>query len=457
MKKLLLFSLSLLLYSNVIFAQKDLGFELDFAKFNYDTTSCYLEFYYELSPQYMKTISSAKGSVVEAIVHFEMKNIAADTFFINKNWKIDGVVSVKDSVQGNLTGVFGMIVPKGKYSLKVKTYDSQNASLSRTISEPVTIQPFRNDKFSVSDIELAQNIKNDDADTKSIFYKNTLEVIPNPSMVYSFKTPVLFYYSELYGLKLDKPEQTLNLQKIMFNSAGVKVYSNTKNVKQNPNAVVEYGIINLSRLPTDSYNLVFSLIDTTTKEAYVSSKKFYLYNPGIKDTAKSNKINAGVLTSEYQLMSAEECDKMFSEAKYIATQGEINRYKALDSLSAKRTFLYNFWKSRDTDPSTERNEFKEDYMKRAEYANEHFSVGQKEGYLTDRGRVLLIYGEPDQKDYFPNESDLKPYESWYYNQIEGGVSFVFGDLTGFGNYVLLNSTKRGEVSDANWKDRLSTH
>jgi hypothetical protein len=51
---------------------------------------------------------------------------------------------------------------------------------------------------------------------------------------------------------------------------------------------------------------------------------------------------------------------------------------------------------------------------------------------------------------------MKPYEIWFYNEIEGGVQFIFGDISGFGNYELLHSTKRGEVNDPDWERRLRT-
>ncbi|MCL6100508.1 MAG: GWxTD domain-containing protein, partial [Bacteroidetes bacterium] len=186
-------------------------------------------------------------------------------------------------------------------------------------------------------------------------------------------------------------------------------------------------------------------------------KRFYLYNPHVVDSSLTKKVEAGVMGSEYALYSNEECDNMFAEVKYIASKNEINQYKSLDSLSAKREFLYNFWSARNPNPGSARNDYKEEYMKRVAFANENFSRAGRKGYLTDRGRVLLLYGEPDQKDYYPSEPNLKPYEVWFYNQIEGGVSFVFGDLSGFGNYELLNSTKRGEVQDPNYMDRLATH
>ena len=146
---------------------------------------------------------------------------------------------------------------------------------------------------------------------------------------------------------------------------------------------------------------------------------------------------------------------MFLQVKYIASDREISQFKSLDSLKAKREFLYNFWRNRDTDPSTTQNEFKEEYMKRVAYANKNFTSMLREGFLTDRGRVALLYGEPDQRDFYPSDSEVKPYEVWFYNEIEGGVNFYFGDVTvsEIMNYYIQQ--KRGEVKDENWMRRIS--
>ncbi|MEW6004335.1 MAG: GWxTD domain-containing protein [Stygiobacter sp.] len=452
MKKI--FFYFLLVSFNILFAQKELKFEFDFARFNYDTTSVYLEFYYELNPNGMKVINSPNGQVSEAIVHIEMKNLSTGEFFINRNWKIQSPVA--DSVQKTLSGVIGYVVPAGKYSLYLKAYDSQNQNMSKTIEETIQINPFSNEKYSLSDIELSNRIKKDGADQNSIFYKNTLEVYPNPSMFYSDQSPVLFYYAELYNLKLSNPEQQFILQRLLFNSQGKSVYKLDKQIKQTSNASVEIGLINLSKYPTDTYNLVLSLIDPATNQAYISSKRFYFYNPTVSDSLSKIVSNANLLSSEFAVYTNEECDKLFAQSKYIASKNEIDQYKKLDSLNAKREFLFRFWKNRDSDLSTERNEFKDEYMRRVLYANENFTVAGKDGYLSDRGRVYLIYGSPDQRDFYHSESNMKPYEIWFYNDIEGGVQFIFGDISGFGNYELLHSTKRGEVNDPDWERRLRT-
>jgi hypothetical protein len=64
---------------------------------------------------------------------------------------------------------------------------------------------------------------------------------------------------------------------------------------------------------------------------------------------------------------------------------------------------------------------------------------------------LIIYGEPDQVDRVPSESESKPYQIWYYNRFEGGVQFVFVDRFGNGDYQLVHSTKRGEFRDDAWE------
>jgi hypothetical protein len=78
----------------------------------------------------------------------------------------------------------------------------------------------------------------------------------------------------------------------------------------------------------------------------------------------------------------------------------------------------------------------------------------RNGWHTDRGRIYILYGEPDEVERFPNSDNVKPYEIWHYHQIESGVMFIFVDRTGSEDYTLVHSTKRGEVQDSNWEQYL---
>jgi hypothetical protein len=75
----------------------------------------------------------------------------------------------------------------------------------------------------------------------------------------------------------------------------------------------------------------------------------------------------------------------------------------------------------------------------------------KEGWSTDRGRILLTYGKPNEIDRYYMEIDKKPHEIWHYHELEGGSIFVFADITGFGEFDLIHSTYSRELSQPGWQ------
>jgi hypothetical protein len=75
-----------------------------------------------------------------------------------------------------------------------------------------------------------------------------------------------------------------------------------------------------------------------------------------------------------------------------------------------------------------------------------------EGWKTDRGRVLLQYGFPTERNFTPVNGDNHAYETWFYSDVQGGVYFYFVDVKGFGNFILVSSTAHGELRNDNWFD-----
>lgn len=154
------------------------------------------------------------------------------------------------------------------------------------------------------------------------------------------------------------------------------------------------------------------------------------------------------------MASESELDEHFARAKYIADQEEAKAYKSLTSAEAKRQFLTAFWRRRDATANTALNEFKLDYDKRLIYANEHLQNYTRAGWKTDRGRVYIVYGPPNDVERFTNNALSYAYEIWHYDQIEGGVIFVFVQLQGMGEYVQMHSTKRGEPQNQDWEEQI---
>lgn len=92
-------------------------------------------------------------------------------------------------------------------------------------------------------------------------------------------------------------------------------------------------------------------------------------------------------------------------------------------------------------------------MELLNFANSNFSMGKKQGWRTDRGRVLLVYGHPDEIDRVPSDVNTKSYQIWRYYTIEGGALFVFVDLMRIRDYRLVHSTHRNEIQEPDWQER----
>ncbi len=456
MRKLIIITI-LLFYSTFNLAQNKLAFDFDYAQFGYDSTSNYVELYYSFNQSKLSLIKTKNSFLVKAKLMVQLQNLENNEFIVNKQWILNNPIKDTSEFKNakSLVGVLGFVVPKGNYKLSVSANDGIKKSLSFTKSEELKVLPFVREKFTISDIQLASNIKKEGADKNSLFYKNTLEVEPNPTVLYSKHSPVLFYYSEVYNLLNTSPKNELFLQKQIYNSRGDIVYNQKQKLFINNKSIVEIGAINLKKYPTDTYKLTLIISDSLENRKVFSSKKFFLFNPDVKLAFSGAKKAKGFMGSQFAVYTKKECDNLFRQSRYIAKQDEIDQYDNIDSLNAKRDFLYKFWKKRDPFPETRKNESLGDYLKRIAYVNKHFSTMQKKGFKTDRGRVYLEYGPPDQIDRYPNQTGQKPYEVWQYQSIEGGVIFIFADLTGYSDYELLTSTKRGEVRDDNWQRRIA--
>ncbi len=127
-------------------------------------------------------------------------------------------------------------------------------------------------------------------------------------------------------------------------------------------------------------------------------------------------------------------DDAVSQLQYIAKQDQIDWIRAGESDSQRFERFQSFWSQRDPTPGTGRNERMEEYYYRVAYANREYG-SLRDGWRTDRGQVLVLFGEPDYVDRHPYDFSSDPYEIWYYYRV--GKRFVFVDETGFGNYQLI--------------------
>ncbi|OGU29685.1 MAG: hypothetical protein A2057_17500 [Ignavibacteria bacterium GWA2_35_9] len=432
----------------------DFDFEFDYAQFGYDSSSNRIEFYYSFNPNNLLQKISDSTVYVEGILDISIKDSSTDNEVMKKLWKLSHKLS--NSIEG-LVGINDFLLSRGTYKCTIGGMDSIDSENKKYYTEYIKVDPFVSEKISISNLQLASRIIPDSDNKLSKFYKNSYEVIPVPTSIFGENQPVVFFYYELYNLKGQDSGYPLKLSSLIFNSKGELISNKFKKISTNVDSRAEVGSININKFPTDKYTLIITLIDSVNNYGISSSKRFYIYNPSVEVTdSLYNESATNVLATQFGVMSEEELDDLFEKSKYIATSSEIDQYDNLTGAEGKRSFSNQFWIARDSDPSTPRNEFYLDYLDRIQRCNQVYSTLGKQGWKTDRGRVYLKYGEPSEIERFPNQLDTKPYEIWYYNEIQGGVIFIFADLTNFSDYQVIHSTARGELRDDNWERRINS-
>jgi GWxTD domain-containing protein len=124
-----------------------------------------------------------------------------------------------------------------------------------------------------------------------------------------------------------------------------------------------------------------------------------------------------------------EYEQFLSEVRYIITSAERKDFLSRPD-SEKPKFIEEFWKSRDSDPSTPENEFKDEYVGRIARSNDLFIGEGRPGWLTDRGRIFVLFGPPTQRQTTTPSGDSRGrcQELWYYRDFP--VVFLDRGCTG---------------------------
>jgi GWxTD domain-containing protein len=125
------------------------------------------------------------------------------------------------------------------------------------------------------------------------------------------------------------------------------------------------------------------------------------------------------------------------DAVYIIAAEERAAFERLTTDPERSEFIRQFWLRRDPTPGTPANEFKEEHYRRIAYANQRFASSVP-GWTTDRGRLYILYGPPDEIENHPDAQD------WRYRRIEGigaDVFFRFTDPKRSGDYRLAGPPK----------------
>lgn len=324
---------------------------------------------------------------------------------------------------------------------------------------PLQPPPFAGKSFGISDLQFAWEVQ--DSTAGGPFEKNGLNVIPNPSRGYGLLQPRLTAYYEIYDLREGvEGERAFVARYEILGPSGVVTAPAPDSVQCASGECVRVVSFDLSQLGSGQFVLRASVVNAATGEETISERPFsVLWNSDSWDRTEQD---------------------VLDEARVLFTEAEYEKFKGM-SFGDRELYIQRFWAESDPSPQSAQNELRGEFLRRVAFANREFSAHGMKGMITDRGRIYIRFGEPDEieRELLPtvdrqldrrvdeltkdnaegrllatnDETDTRPYEIWSYTRRGAplfperefttsmtGLKFVFVDETGTGRYVLRYSS-----------------
>ncbi len=427
---------------------QDFDLRLDYARYKYDEQSSLLEIFYSFDMTRLSLRQANGDTLREAIL--DLRILHNDSLWATNAWRmqLSAKKSSPNQIDNRTIDLLRYIAGPGRYHVELTIRDASN-QITQKAALNLQVEPMPPANLWMSDIKLAAAIRQEKPDSlEQVFYKNNFVVVPQPDRSYSSIKPLLFYYLENYnlagapGASYKVKCYVTDLQGNVLNNVRGRTMTKPKNME----ASVEVGSLHLGGLLPGEYLLNVETLSADDSVLGKQSKPFYM----LASTSMSALPAVRMTMGKFAGMTDKEIEAEFKKAVYICSKEEQKMFEELRTLEGKKQFLAELWGRRDPTPSTPENEFYTEYQRRLEYANESLRSFARAGWQTDRGRAYIVYGPPSDIERFPSSDANRPYERWQYDNIDGGVEFIFIDRTGFKEYRLVHSTKFGEISDSNW-------
>ncbi len=348
-----------------------------------------------------------------------------------------------------------LLLPKSNLILEVSIEDLFREGSTMEYEQPISTG-FA-DLPAFSDLQFIDHYQ--PAGQPGPFSKSGMDMVPYAARFYPEERNVLVFYSELYGsTQLGEGEQFLLTWSIR-EKGSEKINPNFWQYQKASAADVVPALreFDLSDLPSGNYELVAEL--RNRQNDVLHSRRAFFQRLNSKAVYLPENIAMIDISDTWaERYSKEQLTAFMDFIHPVAEPTELNlisSFRGILDSTVQQRFLYNFWLKRHPDDA-----YKAwlDYLELVKKANDRYSTTSAMGYRTDRGRVLLKYGEPNDVIARVNEPGAFPYEMWMYYTLADGqnnIRFIFYEPTLVtNNYQLIHSNAIGELQDWRWKMRV---
>jgi GWxTD domain-containing protein len=461
MKKL--FTILLSAISFLGFAQQLPGVLVDYCVFNTPQNKPYLELYMAIVGNTVE-YKNVGDNNFQAEVNVTVAIKQGESILYADRFRLKSQIISENSVEiPNFMDVQRIPVPNGAYVLELEVLDPNSAEKVAAKGAFNFEINFSTSTVAFSDIELIE--KYSPSEKASDLTKGSFDLIPRiPYGEHYFGGPEeqLSFYTELYNTQTVLGSGTEYLVKYFIsNSEGVFINQFSKFEKKTSSEVaVFFKSFNLKTLPTGNY---FFNIEALNREGeLIAAQKipFVRYNPNQNlniQNVDEITLSQGTFVDIYDSLPVlqEHIQSLYPISSVSERQWAENVIASKDLVKMQK-FFYGFWANRDA--YAPEKKWRE-YEAQVQLVQREFGTKIKKGYMSDRGRVYLQYGPPNDRDMRPHEPSAYPFEIWQYydmkqnNQRNAIFVFVNRDLS-TNDYQLMHSTAQGEIFNERWQVEL---
>lgn len=400
-----------------------------------------------------------KQNKYEADVEIRVDMMQADTLVKQLHYILssDQFADSARADKPDFADVQNVPLPQGEYFLYFYIKDLHGDTNWLTYIDKITLD-FPEEQLSTSKISLYKTFTR--AQSQGLFVKYGYFLPP----LYSNFVPES-QYTLPFALEVYNTERVLGKGKLkakcFIEDAYTRLLVNPSNVLDMTYEPKEVVLIlnefNVFSLLSGNYFVVVELLDENDSLLHVDRIFFQKSNPSVQLNIEDyNNLDVNGTFVEFDTnrkVLIENVKCLFPISNYAERQFYDTRLKDVSTDQLQR-FFYSFWLKRD--PRNPEEAWLK-YKKLVDLVEMKYGSIQVRGYLTDRGRVMLQYGQPNEINEVPSDPVTLPYEIWHYYYLHNqtNVKFVFYDPVLTGNdYELLHSNMYGEVSNPNWKMML---
>jgi len=343
----------------------------------------------------------------------------------------------------------------GKYAIELKIEDLSRRGNETAFKTKLNVRPLAG--VAVSDVLLLSHLSKSQTEDNFSKYGYHMEALPFNYIPEDSRS--LLFYVETYGTDRWAPDSTyklrIQLEKIAGGEATPYQAFTRKRHIADKDVYIEQ--LDITYLPDGDYNLVMEVRDRSGAAVASSSVFFHRSNPKLKPGLTLADLN-GVKGAFVEKLTKEQLDYYLTALLPLLSgkdKAEVNQYFRDKNLNGKKDFLYRYFIKKD--PVQPARAFL-DFAKLARQVDESFYSAFGRGFETDRGRIYLKYGEPNDRIKVENEVYALPYEIWIYENLPNNPSptkFLFYNRHAVGeDYTLLTSNARGERQNKDWREEL---